>query len=236
MGEGERAPSRSSGSMAAKRASPSAESTSARPCAAPDRSTADVSCESPSRSHGTSCGKCSSPRPTQRRPRARAPVERTSGIGSISTACSCGRSIGMYGTMSEASARSEHMEPVMWAVRRLACADGALSPRCNTGTMSDRLGASTQCSNWQWARADSAASVAVAGSRRADRRAGTISAISGLRMTEPTEPSAKPAASRTFACEWVSAVVSAGTSCGNVAESCFWLTKAIDPISSTAAC
>eukprot|EP00967_Tisochrysis_lutea_P003568 scaffold4229_cov30-Tisochrysis_lutea.AAC.10 len=82
-----------------------------------------------------------------------------------------------------------------------ACADGARSPRCRTGTMSESDGGSTQCSNWQCASAESAASVAEAGSFSASSSAGTISAISGLRITEPTDSSAAAAASRTYIAE-----------------------------------
>eukprot|EP00966_Prymnesium_polylepis_P027503 635953-Prymnesium_polylepis.1 len=59
-------------------------------------------------SHGSRSGKWLSPRPAHSRPRALAPVERTSGIGSCRADLSSGRRRGRYGTMSFESARREH--------------------------------------------------------------------------------------------------------------------------------
>ena len=56
--------------------------------------------------------------------------------------------------------------------------------------MSASEGASTQCSNSQWASTSSAAVVCVDGSASACISVGTICEISGLRMTAPTDSSA----------------------------------------------
>ena len=229
-------PSISVGSICLTLASPSAPTTSARPCAAPARSTVEPPLESESRSHGSRSGNCSSPSPAHSRPRALAPVERTSGIGSSSTARSSGSSCPRYGTMSRRSESSEHMLPVMCDALRFPCAERSRNPRCSTGTMSASEGGSTQCSNWQWASASMAAPVLVLGSLSAASSVGTSCAISGFLMTAPTEPSAALAPSLTFGCEWVSASVSRGTTCGSVAESCLGAQYAIEPSSSTAAC
>ena len=48
------------------------------------------------------------------------------------------------------------MLPVMCDVLRFDWAERSRRPRCSTGTIRAREGGSTQCSNWQWARASSA--------------------------------------------------------------------------------
>mmetsp|Transcript_41664 Transcript_41664/g.69326 ORF Transcript_41664/g.69326 Transcript_41664/m.69326 type:complete len:301 (-) Transcript_41664:343-1245(-) len=102
--------------------------------------------------------------------------------------------------------------------------------------MSASDGGSTQCSNWQCARASSASAVWAAGSDKACSNVGTSNAISGFRMTEPILLSAKFADSLTLGCGCVSTSVRAGTTWGSVLESCLGAQYAIAPSNSTAAC
>mmetsp|Transcript_43206 Transcript_43206/g.109356 ORF Transcript_43206/g.109356 Transcript_43206/m.109356 type:complete len:286 (-) Transcript_43206:1516-2373(-) len=222
--------------MASRCCSPSTASTSLRPCAAPLRSTVEPSLLSMSMSQGTRSLNCASPIPCSREPMALAAVARTSGSGSTSAFCSSGISRGTYGSMSLGSLISWHMLPTMRAARFLVSPLRSRRPRCTTGRMSARLGASMVLTNTVLSTTSRQLLVCLLGSASAASRLGTSRCTSGLRITLPTSCSASRALPCTLGCGSPSTSPSRGTMVGRQVDSCFGAQYAMEPSSCVEPC
>lgn len=121
-----------SGKSPSRRSIPSPERTSLSPCAAPCRSTPDVSVLSVLNSPGTRSGKWISPSRSTSVPRDLAAVARASGTGSTSTTCTIGSKLERYGTKSFESV-SDAKLPTICAAFFFPSAPRSLNPRSMIG-------------------------------------------------------------------------------------------------------
>mmetsp|Transcript_37111 Transcript_37111/g.83129 ORF Transcript_37111/g.83129 Transcript_37111/m.83129 type:complete len:352 (-) Transcript_37111:357-1412(-) len=234
--EGCLASGRSSSSSSRVRASPNAFITSAKPCAAPDRSTEPGAVLSVSTSHGNTSEACAGPRPATIWPRALAAVCRTSGMGSTTPSSRPGSSDGTYGSMSFGSEIMEHMFPAMRPALRFTSELGAFMPRWRTGTSRASEGASIAWMNSQTNKASTAALVCFEGSVKALRSLSLSEATSGFRTTDRTSRRLCFPASRTLGCVSLKAAVSLGMIWGRQVPRAFGAQWAMAPSNWIAAC